>query len=70
MNLRPVLLSWSQREKELDSERMITPKALGNSLEILLYATEKKNSSTSKIYQINFTRPYLCLFKHNPKKTQ
>ena len=46
MNLRPVLLSWPQREKELDSERMITPKALGNSLEILLYATEKKNSST------------------------
>ena len=42
MNLRPIFSSWPPGEKELDSERMIIPKALGHSLEILLYATEKK----------------------------
>ena len=42
MRLRPVFSSRPPPEKEIDSERMIIPKALEYILEILLYATEKK----------------------------
>ena len=42
MSLIPVFSSPPPPEKEIDSERMIIPKALEYFLEILLYATEKK----------------------------